>query len=66
MYADAAKNRLIETASAFSVPLIGGEFATYGILGGATRLGAGTLGGAIGSKALGAAGDYADSKLNTN
>lgn len=48
-----------------SVPLAS-EFATYGALGGAARVGGGFLGSHLGSKGLGLVGNYADSKLGTN
>ena len=48
-----------------SAPL-GTEVLTYGPVAAGLRFGAGSAAGAVGSTALGAAGDYADKKLNTN
>lgn len=42
------------------------EFTIYGLLGGTGRVAGGFAGSALGSKALGSAGDYADKKLNTS
>lgn len=43
-----------------------GEFATYGLLGGAARLAGGMAGSAVGSWGLGKVGDWADNRLGTN
>lgn len=43
-----------------------GEFATYGLLGGAARLAGGMTGSAVGSWGLGKVGDWADNRLGTN
>lgn len=61
-----AKNYLKADAAGIMLPAIASEFATYGLLGGGLRLGAGTATGYLGEKGLGTAGDYADKKLGTN
>lgn len=43
------KNKTITSASILSLPLMAGEFATYGALGGLARLTAGTAGSTAGS-----------------
>lgn len=62
---DAKTTTLAGLGALASLPLAS-EFATYGALGGAARVGGGFLGSHLGSKGLGAAGNYADSKLGTN
>jgi len=42
-----------------------GEFATYGLLGGAARLAGGMAGSAVGSYALGKAGELGDRTFGT-
>lgn len=62
---DAKTTTLVALGALASVPLAG-EFATYGALGGAARVGGGFLGSHLGSKGLGWVGNYADSKLGTD
>lgn len=59
------KNKTIASASILSLPLMAGEFATYGALGGLTRLGAGAAGSAAGSWLLGKAGEAGDRLFKT-
>lgn len=66
IYKDRAKKTLAVTGqSLMAIPMLG-EFATYGLLGGGLRLGAGMAGSKAGEYVLGKGGDWADKKLGTN
>ena len=66
IYKDRAKKTLAITGqSLMAIPMLG-EFATYGLLGGGLRLGAGMAGSKAGEYVLGKGGDWADKKLGTN
>ena len=60
------KSGATAVAASLTVPLMAGEFSTYGLLGGGLRLGAGIAGSKIGEESLGAVGNYIDTKAGTN
>ena len=65
IYKDSAKKNLAVTGqSLMMIPMLN-EFATYGLLGGGLRLGAGIAGSKAGEYVLGKGGDWVDKQLNT-
>lgn len=65
IYNDTAKSELGTTAgSLLTLPMLG-EFSTYGLLGGASRIAGGMTGSAVGSYTLGKAGELGDRTFGT-
>lgn len=65
IYNDTGKAQLATTAgSLLTLPMLG-EFSTYGLLGGTSRLAGGMTGSAVGSYALGKAGELGDRTFGT-
>jgi hypothetical protein len=64
-YINDGKQGAIAFGSTLLAAPMAGEFATYGLLGGAARLAGGMAGSAVGSYALGKAGELGDRTFGT-